>query len=321
MQKSTIEPAADLPLDWDNLRYVQAVAEGGSLNAGAARLGVRHSTVLRRLDALEAQLGARLFERRRQGYLPTEAGALMVAQAAQMQSAITAMHRQILGRDAQLTGRIRINSPLVAMPWLLPGPLASFAQAHPEITLELTATAGLIDLNRRDADIALRISHQVPEHWVGRQVGDVAFKVYARRGAKGLPRSVQPLPALCQQARWLGFEQGQDARFFERWMNAQVPARQLVFRVDQFNTLVAMLHTGLGVGLLPCFVGDQEAGLVAVSEAITALQTPLWLLTHPDLRGTARISRLVQHLAQALPAALAPGQTVSKSQARPRAVS
>ncbi len=300
-------------LDWDDLRFVLAVGDGGSLNAGATRLGVRHSTVLRRLDALEARLGTRLFERHRRGYSPTEAGELMVAQAARMAPDIEALRRQILGRDVQLSGSVRLNCAFVAMQYLLPGPLASFARLHPGITVELREAAGLVDLTRRDADVALRLSSQVPDFWIGRQVAEIDFRAYALAGAAHLPQAVQALVRLCQQAPWIGFEQGQDARFFERWMNTHVPAQRVVFRLDLFHAMVAMLHTGLGVGLLPCFVGEREPRLVAVSEKIAALRTPLWLLSHPDLRGTARVARFVQHLADGLAHALTNAASTSNA--------
>jgi len=307
MPKRTTDAAPDITLDWDDLRFVLAVAEGGSLNAGAARLGVRHSTVLRRLDALEARLGARLFERRRQGYAPTDAGSLMVEQAAQMQPAIAALQRRILGRDLQLSGPVRLNCPHFAVQGLLPQALADFAKSQPGIQVELAQSSGLVDLSRRDADVALRLSAQVPDHWVGRALGEVRFRVYTRRLTGGRAPALQGLDSLRHTARWIGFEQGLDRRFFERWMNQQVPAAQVVFRVDQFNAMVALLRTGLGVGLLPEVLGRQATDLAPISEPITALTTPLWLLTHPDLRRTARITALVQHLAQALPPLLAAG--------------
>lgn len=330
-QTTTAEPTPAGALDWDDLRFVLAVAEGGSLNGGAARLGVRHSTVLRRLDGLERRLGARLFERRRQGYRPTEAGELIVAQAQAMQPAIDELQRRILGRDLQLSGGVRLNTSFITMLYLLPGPLAAFARAHPGIEVEVIEASALVDLSRRDADVALRLSRQVPPHLVGRRIGEVDFSVWARRDTPGLPSSPQPLAQLCGGLPWIGFERGRDARFFERWMNEQVDDARQVFRIDLFHSMAAMLRTGLGVGLLPDFAGRREPSLVAVSDPIPALRTPLWLLTHPDLRGTARIGAFMRHVGDGIAAALAADaagpapvptpatRPVSTAPARPRA--
>lgn len=287
-------------LDWDDLRYALAIAEEGSLAGAARALEVRHSTVLRRLDALERRLGARLFDRRRQGYTPTEAGELMAQQARSMRPAIAEMQRRILGRDLQLTGSVRLNTSYIAMLYLLPLPLAAFARAHPGIEVEVVEAMALVDLSRRDADVALRISAQVPQHLVGRQLGTVRFRVYARRGAKGLPQRRQPVEQLVETAPWIGFEGDRSGTFFERWMNTHVSAERIRLRVDLFHSMNVMLKTGLGVGLLPTFVGSAEPELVAVSDDIERLSTPIWMLTHPDLRGTARIGSFMQEVGEAI---------------------
>jgi DNA-binding transcriptional LysR family regulator len=287
-------------LDWDDLRYALAIAEEGSLAGAARALEVRHSTVLRRLDALERRLGARLFDRRRQGYTPTEAGELMAQQARAMRPAIAEMQRRILGRDLQLTGSVRLNTSYIAMLYLLPLPLAAFASAHPGIEVEVVEAMALVDLSRRDADVALRISAQVPQHLVGRQLGTVRFRVYARRGAKGLPQRRQPVEQLVETAPWIGFEGDRSGTFFERWMNTHVSAERIRLRVDLFHSMNVMLKTGLGVGLLPTFVGSAEPELVAVSDDIERLSTPIWMLTHPDLRGTARIGSFMQEVGEAI---------------------
>lgn len=286
-------------LDWDDLRHALAVAEAGSL-AGAARLlEVQHSTVLRRLAALERRLGARLFERRRSGYVPTEAGELLVAQARRMQPEIDEAVRRIRGRDLALQGSLRLNTAHIAMLYLLPEPLAAFAHAHPGIEVEVAEAPGLADLSRRDADLALRLSRVVPEHLVGRRIADVRFRIYARRGAMHLPQSPLP-PEQLLDFPWIGYERDRSATFYERWMRAEVPERSIRLRVDLFHSMVAMLRTGLGIGLLPSFVEAAEPELVAVSAPIEALDTPLWLLTHPDLRATARIRLFMQQVGDAI---------------------
>lgn len=288
------------PIDWDDLRYALAVADAGSLVGAARSLGVQHSTVLRRLDALERRLGTRLFDRHRQGYTPTEAGELLAEQARRMQPAIDDMARRIVGRDLQLTGVVRLNTSYIAMLYLLPDPLAAFARAHPGIEVEVVEAMALVDLSRRDADVAMRISTQVPQHLVGRQLGTVRFRIYARRGQAGLPQRPQPVEQLIEQAPWIGFERDASGTFFERWMRNHVPPERIRMRVDLFHSMTVMLRTGLGVGLLPTFVGAQEPALVAVSDDIEEIATPVWLLTHPDLRRTARVRVFMQHVGDAV---------------------
>jgi DNA-binding transcriptional LysR family regulator len=291
-------------LDWDDLRVALAVADAGSLAGAARRLDVNHTTALRRLDALEARLNTRLFERQRGGYVPTEAGELLAQEARAIAPRIDDIERRLLGQDLRLTGGVRLTTAFVTMAYLLPQPLAAFARAHPGIEVEVAESGALLDLSRRQADVALRLSHQVPEHWVGRQLGTVHYRVYARRGAPGLPQRKTALPELLDEAPWVSFERDVSTNSFGRWMNAHIPARQVRARVDIFNSIAAMLRTGLGVGLLPSFVEPDEPDLLPVSGDIEALATPLWLLTHPDLRRTARIQTFMRELGDAVAAKL-----------------
>lgn len=299
-RKPAAPPPTEESLNWDDLRIALAVADAGSLAGAARTLRVQHSTVLRRLDALERRLGARLFERHRHGYAPTDAGELLTEQARRMRPAIDDVQRRILGRDTHLSGTVRVNTAYIVMQHLLPEPLAAFARAHPGIEVEVAESSVVADLSRREAEIALRLSRQVPEHLVGRQLGTVRFAVYALRGAKGLPQKRQPIERLAESAPWIGFERDRRTRFFDRWMTETVPAERVRLRVDLLQSVLAMLHTGLGVGLLPLFAAAREPALVAVSDPIDAIETPLWLLTHPDLRRTARVRVFMQEAGDAV---------------------
>lgn len=291
-------------LDWDDLRVALAVADAGSLAGAARALNVNHTTALRRLDALEARLNTRLFERQRGGYLPTEAGELLAQEARAIAPRVDDIERRLLGRDLRLTGGVRLTTAFVTMAYLLPQPLAEFALAHPGIEVEVAESRALLDLSRREADVALRLSHQVPEHWVGRQLGVVRYKVFARRGAAGLPQRKTPLPALMEKAPWISFERDASGNNVGRWMNANIPPQRVRVRVDIINSIAAMLRTGLGVGVLPSFAQAGEPDLLPVSGEIEALATPLWLLTHPDLRRTARIQTFMREIGDAVAARL-----------------
>lgn len=292
-------------LDWSDLRYALAVGQTGSLAGAARQLAVNHTTVLRRLDALEERLGARLFERARTGYLPTEAGALLLEQARRMADQAEEIERRVSGRDRELTGVLRVTTAFVVMEHLLPQPLADFARSYPGIEVEVVENAFLADLSRRhadesagwarrEADVAIRLSHQVAEHLVGRQLGLSQCRVYARRGAPGLPQTVQPLATLLRDAPWIAFERDQQARLYDQWLRKHLVPEQVRLRVDIFNAAAAVLHTGLGVALLPTFMEPRHPELVAVSEPISELAVPVWMLTHPDLRQTARVRAFMQ---------------------------
>jgi DNA-binding transcriptional LysR family regulator len=302
-------------LDWSDLRYALAVGATGSLAGAARQLGVNHTTVLRRLDALEARLGARLFERTRIGYHPTDAGALLLEQARRMADQADEIERRVMGRDRELTGLLRVTTAFVVMEHLLPQPLAAFARAYPGIEVEVVENANLLDLSRRhadespnwtrrEADVALRLSHQVADHLVGRPLGTTQCRVYALRGAPDLPQSVQPMASLLHDAPWVAFERDAQSRVYDQWMRKHLPPTQVRLRVDIFNALAAVLRTGIAVGLLPTFMERRHPELVAVSEPIAELAVPVWMLTHPDLRQTARVRAFMQHVGDGIAAQL-----------------
>ena len=303
-------------LDWDDLRYALAIGVAGSLAGAARSLRVNHTTVLRRLDALEAQLGSRLFDRKRSGYQATEAGLALLEQARHMATRADEVERQVLGRDRELTGVLRVTTAFVLMDHLLPQPLADFSRAYPGIEVEVIENAFLADLSsrhadpeqnvtRREADVALRLSENVAEHLVGRQLGMTRCRVYALRDAPGLPHAVTPIDVLIRESPWVAFEHEASARVYDRWFREHLVRSNVRVRVDIFNAKAAMLRTGIGVGVLPTFMEDKHPELVAVSEPIAELAQPVWLLTHPDLRQTARVRAFMQFVGDALTKRLA----------------
>ena len=298
-------------LDWEDLRHAMAIGTAGSL-AGAARLlGVNHTTVLRRLDALEAHLGSRLFDRLRTGYQPTEAGRALLEQARHMAARADEIERVVQGRDLQLTGTLRVTTAFVVMDHLLPEPLAAFSRAYPGVEVEVLENAFLVDLasrhtdadqgwTRREADVALRLSDRVADYLVGRQLGIADCRVYALRGASDLPQQVTALDVLTRDVPWVAFERDTSARVYDRWLRQHLVQANVRVRVDIFNAKAAMLRTGIGVGVLPTFMEAKHPELVAVSDPIPELAQPLWLVTHPDLRQTARVRAFMQFVGDAL---------------------
>lgn len=291
-------------LDWDDLRYVLAVARAGSLSGAARELTVRHSTMLRRIDAIEDKLQTRLFERMRNGYVATEAGEVLRHIAEQCEPLVAEAERSIIGGDTRLTGTIRVTTGTVIAQHLFPLALATFHAAYPDIEVEVEGAQERLDLSRRGADIAIRMSLQVPDHLAGRRLGDVRFRVYAWHDSPflgtGRKPKLQPVEKLTRDYPWICFQRDERDRVYDRWMHANVPDASVVARADHFPTSLALLRTGMGVALLPEFMARDNDDLVALSAPIDALQSPLWILTHPDLRNTARVRAFMQVAGDAL---------------------
>ena len=281
-------------LAWDDLRTVLAVVRGGSLSAAARSLGVNHATVFRRLKAIEARLGVRLFERLPSGYMATAAGLEVRAAAERVEVEVLDLARRLAGRDLRLEGTVRLTAPDDLMERVLTGCLARFRTRYPGIVVEAMIDNRMLSLTRREADIALRPTHAPPESAVGRRVAGVTAAAYANPGR--LPSAADISPEDLRRLPWIGWEEGGGPVRLIGWLSRNGFAEQVIYRANSMLNQVTACAAGVGVALLPCFLGESQDGLVRVLPPQRELETELWLLTHRDLRRTARVRALLDFL-------------------------
>lgn len=272
-------------MDWNDLRYVLAVADAGSLAGAARRLGVNHTTVLRRIGAFEQQLGLRLFERLPTGYVLTAGGEQLIAAARSIDATVTALERRLAGQDLRLAGTVRVTTTDTLMGSILPEILAAFRDAHPGILVEIAVSNVMFNLTRREADVAIRPANDPPETLVGRRVGKVAFAIY------GSPDYLATRGAAVRLSDhlWVAPDDSLGATSVGQWMRAKLPRAEIAFVADSLLALRQAAQASLGLAALPCYLGDTSPDLVCVHQPIPELQTALWILTHSDLRHTARV--------------------------------
>ncbi|WP_419897760.1 LysR family transcriptional regulator [Roseomonas sp. USHLN139] len=270
-------PDALNTLEWDDFRLILAIAEAQGLPAAAARLGVAHSTVFRRLGQIEALLGTPLFERHRTGYAATAAGEAVVALAARMQSEITELTRQLAGQAVAASGEIRLATSDALLHGLLLPVFARFRAAHPGVRLDIVTGNAAANLSRRDADVAIRASEAPPETLVGRRAGRIAWALY---GVAGLAEATAP---------WLAPGDPLAGLPAAGFLRRHVPAGRIAARLDSVLALAAAAEAGIGIAHLPCFLGEARPALHRLAPPEPGLASDLWLLTHPDLRQAPRI--------------------------------
>lgn len=282
---------------WDDLRFFLAVARSGSLSGAARALRVNHSTVLRRIKGLEERVGARLFERLPEGYALTPAGEDTLTAAADIETSMLALDRRLSGRDLEPAGTVRITTTnTLAMGFLLPA-LGELRTAYPSIRLELATDNAFFDLARRQADVALRPDDRPPEHLVGRRLASLAWAVYAARSYL----DTRPAPATAADLAGHVLIGGDDSLAHlpaTRWLHRTGGEGPVALRTNDVLTQLHGARAGLGVAVLPCFLGDPAAELVRVLGPLPELASGLWLLTHPDLRRNARVRAVMEYLSK-----------------------
>ncbi len=279
---------------WDDLRVFLEIARTGSLAGAARALGVNHSTVFRRINAFEAKLGVRLFERLPTGYALTVAGEEMQASAARVEREIDRLDRRITGQDLRLEGSLVVTTTDTIIENLLTPHLLGFRNAYPGIVLELVIDNQNVNLSKRQADVAVRPTRNPPETLVGRKVADVAVAPYAS------PRYMKGRAAAPEALDWLTVDESLSHLASARWFRETYPDANVVVRA---NSLFGLLHTceaGMGAALLPCFMADRRKPLTRIGEPIPGAGTMLWLLTHEDLRHTGRVRAFMDFMAGAL---------------------
>jgi DNA-binding transcriptional LysR family regulator len=299
-------------LDWDDLRYVLAVAKAGSFTGAARSLGVNHTTVLRRIGAFEKGLGVRLFERLPTGPVLTAGGEELIVTARHIDDTVTDLGRKLAGQDLRLAGAIRVTTTDTLMASILPEILAEFREVQPGIGIEVALSNVMFNLTKREADVAIRPADRPPETLVGRRIAKVAFAIY------GSPHYLAKHPKTDDLAahRWVAPDDSLAGTSVARWMRSELPDSEITLRADSLLGLRQAAQAGLGLAALPCYLGDSSPDLVRVHQPIAAMETALWILTHEDLRRTARIRMFIEFMAGAFGRRRA---LLEGAKARPRA--
>ncbi len=286
-------------MDWDDLRSFQAIARHGSLSAAARALGVRQSTMGRRLAALEQRLGHKLLLRTPGGYLPTPAGEAILGNVERIEHETEAIDRLLSGQDVRLEGKVRITSvESLAVEVLMPL-LARFAALHPGIELELLAEYRTLSLARREADMALRLSRPTREDLAARKVGDLAFAFYA--APSYLERHGMPDAAGRGEGHRLILNPAELMPSTPEvgHLAALYPRAHVGFRTASRFAHRAACRAGIGIACLARYLGDGTE-LVRLDPPSSPPGREVWLAVHADMRHMPRIRLLADFLADGL---------------------
>ena len=274
-------------LAWDDFKLVRLISEAKGLAGAAARLGVNHSTVFRRLGQLEDALGTKLFERHRTGYTLTTAGEEMAALAERMDEDVAGFARKLAGQAISPAGELRVTTNDTLLAHLLTPICARFLAQCPDVRLDIVLSNQALNLSKRDADVAIRATDKPPETLVGRRMATIAWALYGR--AADFPQAKTVDPAALADRTWVALGDNLAGLKAARFVRERVLPERIVYRVNTVLGLTEAVEAGIGVGPLPCFIADPRPALRRLSPPNPDFSTGLWLLTHPDLRASARV--------------------------------
>lgn len=289
------------PVDpsWDDLKLVLAVGRSGSLRKAAIVLGLGHATLSRRLARLEQQLGVRLFDRPASGAVElTAAGEDLAASAARMDDAAAVALRRIAGRDLALTGTLRVSiNPMVGLS-LLQEALVAFSDAYPDVKLEVLGTSISANLDRREADVVVRVTDSPPETLVGQKFGPIGYGFYA--GTKAVAAAGGVDAYLAAMPPMLGYNGRRDNAVHVPWLRAELPESRATLTASDPLHIAGLVRAGGGIARLPFMSALDDPALTRVFPDRSEQAYDIWLLTHSDLRKTARVRAFMDHMSEAL---------------------
>lgn len=290
--------------DWNNLRTFLAVARTGRLTAAAARLGADHTTVARRIGAMEQGLRVRLFDRSPTGYTLTAHGERLLPMAERMESLALTMLSEVGEADLAVTGAVRIGAPEGFGSYFLAPRMADLADLHPQLEVQLVAIPGVLSLSKREADVAVTLSPPREGRLLTRKLTDYTLGLY---GVAAYLKARPPIRARADlgSQRFIGYIE--DLLYAPELDYMSAPDVDIRVGLKSSNLIAQLQATLAGAGLcvLPDFIARREPSLVRVLPGLVGLTRSLWLVTHQDLKDLARIRAVVDFTVDAVKSARA----------------
>ena len=284
-------------IDWDDVRYLLAVARAGSVRAAAQRLRVNHSTVLRRIAQLEERIGAQMFEKLPSGYRLTDAGEAVLEFAEQMEASSNELETRVFSRDQSVRGLLRVTLARTLATHLLMTDFADFARLHPEVEMEIQSSDEPVNLTNREADVAIRVVYDrnaLAPNLHGLKGPELFGGVYMSRDLIAAWRA-----GAADRIRWVV----RNNHGIPDWAReGEVSTTEVSVRTTDAGAQIVAARHGLGMTTLPCFVGDADPLLVRVPGTGLHMYGTLWLLVQGETRKTKRVRLFTEFMSLRLAA-------------------
>lgn len=280
-------------MDWNDLRFFLALARTGTLVAAGRELGVEHTTVSRRLGALESALGVKLFTRGPQGLTLTQAGQSVLPNAQAMLSHAEAITRRVQGDDTKLEGVVRLTIPENVHQYMLES-LSALRDEHPSLLVELLVDNRELDLRRGEADIAFRLLETVDPELLVKKIGSAGWSLYAAPSyvaRKGVPASARDVTG----HDVIGYDTSLLRVCGANWVERYAKDANIVLRGNTLSAIQTAAGFGFGIAALPCVSGDTDPRIQRLTSELIGVRT-IYLVVHPDLAQATRVRTVMDFL-------------------------
>ncbi|WP_165973809.1 LysR family transcriptional regulator [Paucimonas lemoignei] len=281
-----------MDFDWNDLKFFLAAARQGGLTGAAKALRTSASTVSRHITTLEQRLQATLFLRQQTGYLLTDDGSALLKHVENVEQAMMAAERNALGSIQQeVTGKVRLATTEMLAVHLIAPHLHALQQRHPRLQLEIGISLSRANLSRREADLALRMVEPSRDDgagdYIAQQVGKLDCAPYCLSNLVSPKKSNNP--EAWQKLDYISWDESWADLPMAKWLRAAFPGKAPVLSCNSMQVQHAAIRSGMGVGMLPCFVGDQDTALQRLGSREPPLSRAIWLVYHRDLKASQRV--------------------------------
>lgn len=279
--------------NWDHLRFFLALADAGSLSQAARDLGVSHTTVLRRVKSIERELETHLFDHTGQGHKLTPAGHSLYVEVQKMQLAVNDIARKISGVDQTIEGPVTITTTDTLGYCILPPVITRLYECYPQLSVTLASSNQMSDISNREADIALRTCAEPPPNLVGRKIGSIKFCACASRSYIDA-HQLTKFPEDTSTHQFIVLDKKFREAPFYQWIVSRLHEQSGLLTANGMLTVYSLCIAGAGIAVLPDYLVKHNDSLVELIADTEFSTNDVWLLSHVDLRDTARI-RLVKN--------------------------
>ncbi len=275
-------------MEWDNLRFFLAVARSGSLTGATEKLRSSASTVSRRIELLEQNLDLKLFSHHQTGYQLTDEGKVLFENAERVEEAVMSLEQDAMAQHTDISGTVRLATAENIANFMITPALPSLLEKHPGIVLEMVPGISSINLTKREADIALRMRRPQQGNVVVRKLGVLGYALYGSQSYLN-KREAGENEGQYDQDDFVTFSEEYAHLPASQWIESVLSGRPPAMITSSLYGQVAAASAGIGLAVLPCFLGDRDPTLQRVSSPIESTQQEIWLVIHRDLRNSSRV--------------------------------